>query len=515
MPSRFILTNSLLVRCLLVWPILFVSRISPAFCQERIVLRDSIYSQVLQENRALEVLLPNSYRAGSKERYDVVYVLDGEWTRYLLPSSYDFATGAGFVPENIFVRILNRYNQGINLRDRDFTPTRVAGAPVSGGADRFLTFLKKELFPYINQKYPSTGASSLVGGSLAGMFTIYALLKEPSLFKSYIAVEPSLWWDNGYVNRLASQTFGHFPAIDTTTLWIAGRQGSPYQNMGIAALDSLLQRKAPSNLLWKTAAYANETHWSAQYKGYYDGFKFSYAGYVKDIEVRPTRGILLHNEPFEVMVIQEDDSTSLRYTTDGTLPTTASREVHYFIPLAGDAELQIKSFSNRSEHNKLTGGSFSQGELLAGNTKLKERSATRLHYAYYQGTWDDLPTFDRLVPTTAGLVKEGFSLAQECPNNSCAYVIEGQLVIPAEGYYVFYTQAAQQVKLSLAGRLIIDGSHPDEQGNHSFVLPLKKGGYSFRLELLSQDKSNNLHFSVYQQRKHSKDEWWTNTFLSF
>lgn len=213
--------------------VLFFYIVNIALGQERVEIRDSLYSDVLQEQRIFEVLLPKSYKADSSKKYGVVYKLDGEWDTWLLPGSYDFAVGAKFVPENIFVRIPNIYSPKIDTRDRDLTPTQVKEYnPNTGGADNFRSFLKNELIPYINKKYPSNGENTLVGGSLAGMFTIYTLLKDPELFKSYVAVEPAMHWDNRYVNKLASETLEHLPNLENTTLWIAGREGGPYENIG-------------------------------------------------------------------------------------------------------------------------------------------------------------------------------------------------------------------------------------------------------------------------------------------
>lgn len=448
--------------------ILFFYVINIALGQERPEIRDSIYSNVLQEKRMIEILLPNSYKAGSAEKYGVVYVLDGEWNKWLLPGSYDFAVSANFIPDNIFVRIPNIYSKKIDTRDRDLSPTQIKEYnPISGGADNFRSFLKNELIPYINKKYPSDGENTLVGGSLAGLFAVYTLLKDPGLFKSYIAVEPAMHWDNRYVNKLASETLEHLPNIENTTLWIAGRKGVEYNNMGIAALDSILQTKAPKGLIWKSAAYPNETHYSAQYKGYYDGFKFTYSGYLKEIDVRPINGILLKNEPFNALVMQNSsDSTSLRYTTDGSLPTRSSKRFNFFIPLASPCQLILKSFSNRNKYDKVVSGSFQEGEALAANSKPKRGKATGLQYAYYEGTWDKLPEFKKLKPVQAGSIKENFTIDENSKKTNSAYLIEGQLEIPVEGYYVFYIDSAEDSKVYVEDQLIINGNGKRPMANY-------------------------------------------------
>jgi predicted alpha/beta superfamily hydrolase len=40
-----------------------------------------------------------------------------------------------------------------------------------------------------------------MGESLAGLFAIETLLKQPDMFSAYIAVDPSLWWSGGSLVR--------------------------------------------------------------------------------------------------------------------------------------------------------------------------------------------------------------------------------------------------------------------------------------------------------------------------
>jgi predicted alpha/beta superfamily hydrolase len=92
--------------------------------------------------------------------------------------------GEEFLPELIIVGIPN---MNLGFRERDFTPTHVSG--LSGGADKFLAFLKSELIPYIEKTYPAKAdGNTLYGGSLAGLFVLigrhapqYGLLRSESL----------------------------------------------------------------------------------------------------------------------------------------------------------------------------------------------------------------------------------------------------------------------------------------------------------------------------------------------
>ncbi|MEM8968868.1 MAG: alpha/beta hydrolase-fold protein [Bacteroidota bacterium] len=245
--------------------------------QEYVTQLDSLYSVHLKEQRQIQVIFPEKYNPNLKDCYDVFYVLDGEWNTSLSETVLHFLGYGQFIPTNMMiVSIPNLYEDDVNMRDRDFTPTQVKNRAVSGGANDFLLFLKEELVPFISEKYLTDSENSvLYGTSLGGLFAIYTYLHEPALFKSYLTVEPALHWDNEYLNKVASRKL---PDITETgsTLWISSRNGKDFKEMGIAKFESLLSKKAPKELHWKVATYPNETHFSAIWKGIYDGLKFTY-----------------------------------------------------------------------------------------------------------------------------------------------------------------------------------------------------------------------------------------------
>jgi len=72
--------------------------------------------------------------------------------------------------------------------------------PQSGNAARFLDFIKKELIPYIDTNYRTVkNDRTLMGSSLGGLFTLYAMFHETGIFSRYVLTSPSLGWDNGIV----------------------------------------------------------------------------------------------------------------------------------------------------------------------------------------------------------------------------------------------------------------------------------------------------------------------------
>lgn len=154
-------------------------------------------SIVAGQEYELHILLPGDYQKGLK-KYPVVYLMDSQWDFPLVKSLYGEHYFDGFIPELIIVGVTWG---GVNpnpdsLRARDYTPTREARLPQSGGADNFLAFMKNELFPFIETNYKADSKSrTLMGCSLGGLFTLYTLFTQPELFAGYAAASPAVGWD--------------------------------------------------------------------------------------------------------------------------------------------------------------------------------------------------------------------------------------------------------------------------------------------------------------------------------
>ena len=157
-----------------------------------------IRSEVLNEERILNIYLPKGHHPNSHQQHPVVYLLDGS-------ADEDFIHVAGLtrfgnfpwvnMPGCIVVGIANVD------RERDFTfPSTLEKdkkvLPNSGGSGKFIQFLEKELQPFIQENYSKSGTTILVGRSLGGLLATEVLFKKPELFANYVILSPSLWWDD-------------------------------------------------------------------------------------------------------------------------------------------------------------------------------------------------------------------------------------------------------------------------------------------------------------------------------
>lgn len=465
--------------------IALISVCSASFAQNPPGKRDSINSTVLNQKRLIQVVLPPNYKPGSADKYDVIYVTDGDDNTKTVSDVQQFISREGFMPQVIIVGILN-----ID-RNKDLTPTREEGFGTSGGAAQFLAFIKTELIPYIDKTYPTDGDNVLFGHSFGGLFVTYAMLNEPQVFKSYIAADPSYWWGNGYMIKSATLKLPSLSKMDKT-IFISGREGQGMIEMAINPMDTVLKKYALAGFNWKITPYPNETHGTVRLKTIYDGLKFVYEGYsLRNPEFHPMAGILMKNKPIKIWDL--DDTARVRYTTDGTVPTRESPKIGSAATMPGPGTFTAKVFAANDKYDKITTGIFKEGNGPAPVKLAKNFKPGGLHYAYYEGQWDKLPDFSTLKPVKEGTTDKDFDVTKLPRPINFGVVISGQIEVKEDGYYIFGISSDDGSKFYLGNQLLLDddGLH-DNSANKSYILPLRKGFYPIRLEYFQKDGGSSL-----------------------
>lgn len=165
---------------------------------------DMINSKILDEERQIWIHVPDSAEDGlfltKDQSYPVVYLLDGDAHFYSVVGmihQLSSVNGNTLCPKMIVVGIPN------TNRNRDLTPRKgeyghafVDSMMIdqSGGGEKFMAFIEKELMPYIDSNYPTQAYRMLIGHSFGGLTAINTMIHHPHLFNSYIAIDPSMWW---------------------------------------------------------------------------------------------------------------------------------------------------------------------------------------------------------------------------------------------------------------------------------------------------------------------------------
>jgi predicted alpha/beta superfamily hydrolase len=197
----------------------------------------TIASKVLGETRRLNVYLPPVYRDSAAVRLPVLYMPDGGVGEDFLHVAglVQVLVGNGTMRPFILVGIEN------TARRRDLTgPTTNAEdkkiAPRVGESAAFRQFIRRELMPAVRQRYRTTPETALVGESLAGLFTVETFVLEPDLFDTYLAFDPSLWWNDGKLVQQAARSLPAYHGPAKTLYLSTSSQGDTAATARLARL---------------------------------------------------------------------------------------------------------------------------------------------------------------------------------------------------------------------------------------------------------------------------------------
>jgi hypothetical protein len=157
-------------------------------------------------------------------------------------------------------------------------------------------------------------------------------------------------------------------------------------------------------------------------------------------------GIILKDKPFNFYCFP-DERVHVRYTTDGTEPTTASPEMKEGIQEMNiPSQVILKTFCARPEYNKILKTDYKIGTVLPAVKK-------------------------------PGKIKAGGL-------DSLAGQQNGFIEIKEDGYYIFgLVNPETDVSLHFGNQLLFDYKKATGNGkDKTFILPLQKGFYALHLQ---------------------------------
>ncbi len=257
---------------------------------------DSVYSKTLGEERKIFVYLPPAAKDTNK-RFPVLYLLDGDDHFATVSGIVKYLAENSVVPDMVIIGIPN------TDRTRDLTPTHSLLYPdgsksddlkTSGGGEKFVAFIQKELMPHVDSVYPVASYKLLIGHSFGGLTAMNILINHSNMFNAYIAVDPSMWWDKQKLLNQSRQVFTQqkfagkslymgiantMPSgMDTLQVRI-DTTGTTFHIRSILQLKDILQHNKSNGLKFNCAYYKNDDHGSSPLITEYDGLRFVFNYY--------------------------------------------------------------------------------------------------------------------------------------------------------------------------------------------------------------------------------------------
>jgi len=261
---------------------------------------DSVYSKVLGEQRKIWVYTPDMTSGNSNQHWPVVYLLDGDG---------HFASVVGMIQQMSQVNGNNVYPEMIVVaipntdRTRDLTPTHITSDPpmmdtnfskTSGGGENFVAFIEKELMPHIDSAYQTAPYRVLIGHSFGGLTAMNVLTNHTKLFNAYIAIDPSMWYDQqrflaATEKKLAEKNYSGtrlyvgiantMPDGMTVEKMKKDTSSETRHIRSIFELDKFIKSHPQNGLKYSSRYYSDDNHGSVPFASEYDGLRFIFDYY--------------------------------------------------------------------------------------------------------------------------------------------------------------------------------------------------------------------------------------------
>jgi len=228
-----------------------------------------LYSKHFEAPRRYAVSLPERYYLDERQ-YPTLYVVDADFQFHHVANVVRHLARMGKLPPMIVVGVANQGNADY-LMSTTWTvkDSEEFDSTVFGGVDTFNRFLYRELVPQIDKTYRTNNKKALAGYSLGGLFVLQSYLDKDSPFNAFLAMSPSVWYDNyslveKYKQNLATKYF-NAPLFVS----LANEKG-----MGVTELVEVLEGAEETISNWQFKQYPNESHYTTALPALYDGLQF-------------------------------------------------------------------------------------------------------------------------------------------------------------------------------------------------------------------------------------------------
>lgn len=238
-----------------------------------LVPRTEVHHVKASANGQEYVLYVARPRSTGAHRLPVVWVLDADYSFVIARNVIEHLSDRGDLPEMIVVGV--SYPGGIEVLDdyrrrrtRDYTPTHSPTGgygpefqKLSGGGPAFRDALERDLIPFVEARLPADPTDrTLVGHSYGGLFTTWVLLTRPALFRRYVAVSPSLWYDGRRIFEVEARTAPQRRGTPAEVfLGVGGFENTPMAT-DLEALARLIRGRADPGVRVDTHVFPEGTH---------------------------------------------------------------------------------------------------------------------------------------------------------------------------------------------------------------------------------------------------------------
>jgi alpha-glucosidase len=201
----------------------------------------TIEAPQLQASKKIWVYLPKNYTS-TKKKFPVLYMHDAQ-NIFDTKTSYSGEWNVDEKLDSLNAQVIViGIEHGNEKRMDELTPYK--NEKYGGGnADNYLEFIVKTLKPEIDKKYRTNlnpRNTAIMGSSLGGLASYYAILKYPTIFGKAGIFSPSFWFNRNEIVELTTKT----PKLKTKIYFLCGdNEGDADVIADLNKIDNLVSEK--------------------------------------------------------------------------------------------------------------------------------------------------------------------------------------------------------------------------------------------------------------------------------
>jgi len=194
--------------------------------------------------------------------------------------------------------------------------------------------------------------------------------------------------------------------------------------------------------------------------------------------VAPARDSFL--DTLTVRLSTPHPGTVLRYTTDGSTPTAASRTYKAPFTLSTTTTVRMRAFGEGVFRSDVVNKTFEKVAPRLSDSVPEARPG--LSYAYFEGTWKQLPDFATLQPVTTGVAHDFDVEALAAREDHFGVQYTGFIDVPTTGMYTFYARSDDGTKLYIGEELVVDNDGSHSAQTASGYIALEAGRHPIQID---------------------------------
>lgn len=212
------------------------------------------------------VTLPRGYEKEDRQ-YPCLYLFYGDVNKVQAASGIvNMLYLSGQIPPVIVVGFTNM-DWGMDL-----TPIPVEGRKESGGADAFHSFVTKDLFSAIDNRYKTSDRRILMGHSFGGLFGVHCFMKNPEDFDDYLLLSPSISKRADYLETAFKEKITSNASLKNQFYYSVGSESTRIMRGALWLYDGLSE--ANENIRWQFELVEGTNHGSVVPLSFMHGLKF-------------------------------------------------------------------------------------------------------------------------------------------------------------------------------------------------------------------------------------------------